>query len=264
LTECRADRLDPINGKMTGRRGIDWLWTLRDHRLEASAATLGWEGMPQSGIEFTKFHQYYKPHIFWTNTKKAVELGFWPQTPNKFPSFVLEGLPVTLPKWPCGEAQSMVLDLLFKTALWMGLARGFPALHLFCDMVRHFTFQKPDRGLSPERACFLNHLVRMRVTTRAVRIPQNQPPFPFDDRIYADRNPAYFIDVAESYRRRTKDLQRTLTLIDKPRVPGNMAIAGFEPKLPPCNPDESSVQGRRNTVAGPRPLDLELKDSASL
>ena len=181
---------------------------------------------------------------------------------NEFPKFILEGAEVTLPSWPCGKAQSTVLDLLFKTALWMGLARGFPALHLFCDMVRHFTFCEPGTNITEERARFLRYLVRVRVTSRAVRIPTLEPPFPFDDRTYADRNPAYFIDVAESRRRRGEELQETLSLNDRPRVPRHMAIGASESKLPPMLREDHPRP--RNSIAGIQPIDMELKDTASL
>lgn len=264
LVRQRANLVDPVHGKVVNGKSREQFWGLRDYRLEASAATLGWETLIRSSIEFTKFHQYYKAHLRRTNRDKALELGFKRPVSSEFPKFILEGLAVTLPNWPCGEAKNTILDLLFKTALWIGLARGFPALHLFCDIARHFAFCEPTNPITKERACFLRHLVRVRVAPGAIRVPQDEPPFPFEDMTHADRNPAYFIDIAECRRHRAEELQGTLTLTDQPRMPGHMAVGSFEPWLLPsdCSASEEPSR-RRNTIAGAQPLDLELKDTAS-
>lgn len=255
-----ADCLEPVYSKLEVGNKRENHWSLREHRLEAAADTLGWESLPKSGIEFTSFHQFYKSHLRCTDYRKAVKAGFTPPVANKFPTSILEGLPVSIPFWPSSRAESRILDLIYKTALWLALARGFPAVHLFCDMVRHFTLREPTRPISDERVCFLKGFSEIRISPQAVHIPKDDPPFPFDDNDLADRNPDYFNDVFESRRQIVEGLQENLSLIEKPPLPTDIPDVEFD--VPPPNPRICTK--RRNTISGVQPLETEMRNTASL
>lgn len=227
--------------------------------MDASAATLAWVGWLKGDLEFTVLYHFYRSHLIDVDAMQAFEMGFIPPAENKFPSHVLEGLPNTLPVWSCHGGDTTVFDLIFKTALWLGLARGFPALHLFCDMVKHFTLHKPYRAITYERAKFLQQLVRMRVHSVSIRLPSEEAPFPYKDREFSDKNPDYFIDVAKSHVVMAKELEKKLTLIERPRLSGD--LAKYKLRDPPCTPRDTLK--RRNTIAGSYPMDVESKNTAS-
>ena len=256
--------LDPINRKMIIGPNRDSVMSLRQVRLDGSAYSMKWENFIKEDLDFTTFHQFYKQGVCRTQGDKARELGFLPPAESSFPAYILEGTADTLPTWSsCKEDQRLILDLIFKIAIWLGLARGHAPLHLFCDMVRHFNFHNPKEVRIHGRESFLNHLVRVRAGSSVVRVPpacaDPVAPFPFRDREFASRNPAYFRDVAKSEQLLAEELGKKLTLIDKPRMPSNMPNARLREPLR----NVTDVTNRRVTIIGPRPMRWELNDTVS-
>ena len=256
--------IDPVHSKMVIGTNRDAAMSLRQVRLDGSEYAMKWENYIKDDLDFTTFHQFYKEDLCRSRRRKAKQLGFLPPGNNKFPAHILDGIAETLPTWSsCKENQRPILDLIFKTAIWLGLARGYAPLHLFCDMVRHFNFHNPKEVHISGRESFLNHLVRIRVGTSVVRAPpacaDPVAPFPYKDRDLANRNPAYFRDVAKSEEGLADVLAKKLTLIDRPRMPSNMPNARLN--LPLRN--GTDVRNRRVTITGPKPRRWELTTTVS-
>lgn len=192
--------------------------------MESAAGTMQWDSINKLEIENTLLHQNYKRHICRTSPEKAIQMGFLPPDNPSFPKEILERRAVSLPVWSGNESQNMVLDVLMKTAIWLTLARGFPALHLFCDAVHHFTFVKPDRSITYSRASFLEHLVTLRPSD-AVRVPSTamREIYPSNYPDEFDTNPEYFKGISKSYHTLLHELYKVPGLIRKPHMPDNLA-----------------------------------------
>lgn len=193
--------------------------------MDSAAATMQWDNINTLEVENSSFYQYYKRHVCRTSPGRAFQLGLLPPDKPSFPKEILEGLADSLPSWSGNESQKIVLDVIMKIAIWLTLARGFAALHLFCDTIRCFTFVKPGRSITYSRAFFLEHLVTLRPSD-AIRVPSTvmrEINSSVDDLDEFDRNPAYFEDVAKSHCRFLNDLYKVSSLIRKPHMPDSLA-----------------------------------------
>ncbi|EAU37543.1 predicted protein [Aspergillus terreus NIH2624] len=198
--------------------------SMRQLRLDACKATLSWDGFRQSDIELTRFYQFYKEYVSTYQPAKARASGWLPPNTPQVPH-----ISVNVPReddlvsWPPAYRQNASLDLLLKTALWLSVARGLAAVHLFCDVARMFTIHKPPQGARDSLISFLLHLTQIRVSADGVQ-SRLASPFPYRDEKLAEYNPDYFDDVWKSNRNLTEGLVENLSLLDK-NNPENFKLA---------------------------------------
>ncbi|KAL3492929.1 hypothetical protein BJX62DRAFT_235666 [Aspergillus germanicus] len=173
----------------------DSMLSLRQHRLDACRASLYWNSYGGSDIELTSFFRFYKEHVSKNEPAKARASGWLPpkspQTPRLSEHPALEG---DLASWTAFGVDNEVIDLMLKTALWLSVARGLAAVHLFCEIARLFVLNKPSPDLKDERLKFLYCVTRHRYSTGGAQfspslcVPQESSTFP-------SRNADYFQDV---------------------------------------------------------------------
>lgn len=207
-----------------------------------------WGSIFRSPLEFTDLHAYYTSHLTDADPEKAKQYGFIPPDELQLADELAEDAEEDIPVWPGDDAQRTVLDLIYRTAVWLGLARGFPALQLFCDVVRHFNLEEPNEDTSLSRLYFLNRFVRMRVSpTGAIPKCIQHTPTPTRDTVFPDKDPDYFMDVAESHRKLAGEFDKKLTLVERKIRP--KALANFNLQQPPR--DRAEMHARRQTLPGP-------------
>ncbi|RHZ47313.1 uncharacterized protein CDV56_104685 [Aspergillus thermomutatus] len=174
------------------------LTSMRAQRCDSSQATIGWNNYLESEIELTKFHQYFKHHAMEHDHDKARGFGWLPPEHIKVPrSSAIDVDLVDVSDWSLNDHQKKVMSLLFKVAQWLGLARGHAPLHLFCDVARNFTIHKPSKKPRISYILFMQKLSEIRLCPSSIK-SQVPTPFPYDDKIYADRNPNFFVDLFRS------------------------------------------------------------------
>lgn len=105
-----------------------------------------------------------------------------------------------------------MLTVLVRTAQWLALARGFPAVHLFCDITRLFTIYGVDVA-NATQVEYCKLLINM-------RLPRDMPPFPvlsfpFTDTMLYERNPEYFRDVQATNKSLARALIHEETLLSR-------------------------------------------------
>lgn len=230
--------------------------SMRQLRLDACKATLSWDGFRQSDIELTRFYQFYKEYISTYQPAKARASGWLPPNTPQVPH-----ISVNVPReddlvsWPPAYRQNASLDLLLKTALWLSVARGLAAVHLFCDVARMFTIHKPLQGAKDSLISFLLHLTQIRVSADGVQ-SRLASPFPYRDEKLAECNPDYFDDVWKSNRNLTEGLVENLSLLDK-NYPGNFKLAKAPRGNRPLRKELRSIAQTavvRGSLAGTWPL----------
>ncbi|KAL4898245.1 hypothetical protein BDV59DRAFT_190115 [Aspergillus ambiguus] len=189
--------------------------SMRQLRLDTCKATLSWDGFRQSDIELTRFYHYYKKYLSTYQPAKARASGWLPPINLEVPRIsrnpVREG---DLVSWPPEYRQNISLDILLKTALWLGVARGLAAVHLFCDVARMFTIHSPPKTAKEPLIFFLLHLTQIRVSADGIH-SRLASPFPYHDETLAEYNPDYFKDVWKSNRALNDVLVENLTLLEK-------------------------------------------------
>ncbi|BAE57944.1 hypothetical protein F9C07_2384 [Aspergillus flavus] len=182
------------------------MMSMRDIRLRACRASLSWDGFSESDIELTVFHQYYKNHLARSDPAKARASGWLPPSSPKTPrASAEEAEPGDLAHWPSEDSNNVSLNLMLKTALWLSVARGLAAVHLFCDIARHFTVHKPSARANDSYISYLLHLTQIRISVDGVR-SRRSTPFPYRDEALSRCNPDYFGDVWRSNQSLTADL----------------------------------------------------------
>ncbi|KAL3458058.1 hypothetical protein BJX64DRAFT_292513 [Aspergillus heterothallicus] len=173
----------------------DSMLSLRQHRIDACRASLYWDSYSGSDIELTSFFRFYKQHISRTEPAKARASGWLPpkspQTPRLSEQPALEG---DLASWASFGIDNEILDLMLKTALWLSVARGLAAVHLFCDIARLFVLDKPSLDLKDEHLHFLQCLTRHRYSTGGAQFSPSLC-VPQESRTFPNRNADYFQDV---------------------------------------------------------------------
>ncbi|KAE8376712.1 hypothetical protein BDV26DRAFT_282421 [Aspergillus bertholletiae] len=182
------------------------MMSMRDIRLRACRASLSWDGFSDSDIELTAFHQYYKNHLAKSNPAKARASGWLPPPFPKTPRASAEEVePGDLAHWPSEGSDNISLNLMLRMALWLSVARGLAAVHLFCDIARHFTIHKPSARANDNYISYLQHLTQIRISVDGVR-SRRSTPFPYRDETLSRYNPDYFDDVWRSDQNLTADL----------------------------------------------------------
>ncbi|KKK23527.1 hypothetical protein AOCH_007662 [Aspergillus ochraceoroseus] len=184
--------------------------SIKQSRLDACKESLSWDKYTGSDLEMTAFYQLYKSYVSTNDPARARASGWLPplcpQTPRSSAPEAQEG---DLAKWPASEPTENIHELLLKTALWLGVARGLAAVHLFCDVARLFALTGPPAEVTDEHLCFLQNLTHLRSEgTRAFL----SPPLPCDATTLPTRNMDYFADVQRSGHRLMTGLMDNMTL----------------------------------------------------
>jgi len=149
---------------------------------------------------------------------------------------------------------------MLKIALWLSLARGLPAVHLFCDVVRLFVIDQPSKPTTNEYRRFLWHSIRLRAATGAALLSPS-PVVP-DNKNFPTRNVDYFQDNWRTGNQLSQGLFDNTSLLAKHNVPnfklakppagrrsghGDMQVASqaaVQEPLPdiPSTPEEEHVE----------------------
>ncbi|PYH50063.1 uncharacterized protein BP01DRAFT_286057 [Aspergillus saccharolyticus JOP 1030-1] len=194
------------------------LVSIKQLRIDACKDTLQWDEYNKSTLVFTHFHSAYKALICRDNSDKARNLGWLPPAVMVAPRASSPHAAVgDLAYWPLRQDEKRIYDLLIRTAIWLALARGLPAVHLFCDIVRVFTFHKPPKDASLAEVAYLRRLTQLRMPVEeeeeeeAIH-PETQIPLTFQNPSLTTSNDTYFKDVWKSDKNLEKDLARHVTL----------------------------------------------------
>lgn len=252
---------DPRNFKMVIGPAAEASHSLRQTRIDGAAATLQWDNMNGSGFETTKICQAYHARIGSERLMGSRDPGFFPPVSPRFPTEILAGLVDIHPLWSANKLEHMTLDVVFKIAIWLALARGFAAVHMYCDIARHFTSVEPKNPPKKSLVSFLRCLVSLRPSS-AIRIPSDAVPLTSSargDPLFPGRRSGFMNDIVQSHRGLMEELYTKLTLVNMPRVHANMEV--FNAMFPPEGADCTK---RRITMTGERPTRLELIGTASL
>ncbi|KAJ6190899.1 hypothetical protein N7519_000920 [Penicillium mononematosum] len=119
---------------------------VREYRLQACKGTLYWDRWPPVEEQYDKNAQATKQFIIDNNPKVAEILGFLPLENSRPPAALISTQPGI--ELACitdlEHYDDQITILLIRISQWLALARGFPAVHLFCDIVRLFTIYGVD------------------------------------------------------------------------------------------------------------------------
>ncbi|EKV11428.1 hypothetical protein PDIG_50650 [Penicillium digitatum PHI26] len=151
---------------------------LREYRLQACKGTLYWERWPPVAAQYDKEARSAKQSIIDNDRQAAQNLGFLPPESPQLPKVLISTQP--------GIELACITDLehyddqimitVVRISQWLALARGFPAVHLFCDIVRLFTIYGVDVA-NAVQVEFCKHLTGL---PSFPRDPIEWPPlFPF-------------------------------------------------------------------------------------
>ncbi|PYH96409.1 hypothetical protein BO71DRAFT_417875 [Aspergillus ellipticus CBS 707.79] len=188
------------------------LISIKQLRIDACQKTLSWDGYADSEIVLTAFYNAYKNYTCENRPDKAREWGWLPPTdlepPRPSTEKAEEG---DLVMWPFEHERRPALDLLLKTALWLCMARGLPAVHLFCDTCRLFTTHIPGKDANATYVRFLRHVAQTRVVDKAIKSAPPTP-IPFKKKPKKTSNDDYFDDVWRSDKSLAEDLAKKPTL----------------------------------------------------
>ncbi|KAL3434001.1 hypothetical protein BDV09DRAFT_204988 [Aspergillus tetrazonus] len=195
------------------------MYSMKQLRMDACRATLHWDNFNGSEIEFTSFYRFYKAHISTTEPARARASGWLPPkspgTPRLSAREAGEG---DLANWISHGVGDDIVDLLLKTALWLSLARGLAAVHLFCDVARLFVLHPPPMTISKEYRRFLLHLIRLRATTGGAQFSPS-PTVPRDNKVFPGRNTDYFEDIWRTSHQLSAGLCDEISLFVKHNIP---------------------------------------------
>ncbi|KAL4987056.1 hypothetical protein BDW68DRAFT_197652 [Aspergillus falconensis] len=195
------------------------MYSMKQLRMDACRASLHWDNFNGTEIEFTSFYRFYKAHISKTEPARARASGWLPPkspgTPRLSAKEAGEG---DLANWISQGVGDEIIDLLLKTALWLSLARGLAAVHLFCDVARLFALHQPPMAITKEYRRFLLHLIRLRATTGGAQFSPS-PLVPRDNKVFPDRNTDYFEDIWRTSHQLSAGLCDELSLFVKHNVP---------------------------------------------
>ncbi len=194
------------------------MYSMKQLRLDTCRATLQWDNFNGSELELTSFFCFYKEHIMKTEPAKARASGWLPpQTPGTPRLSAEEASEGDLASWASHGVQNKLVDFLLKIALWLSLARGLPAVHLFCDVARLFVMDQPSRPTTNEYRQFLLHLVRIRAATGGALLSPS-PVVP-DSKNFPTSNVDYFQDIWRTGHQLSQGLFDETSLYTKHNVP---------------------------------------------
>lgn len=190
------------------------MMSMKEVRIEACRATLSWDGFAPAEIELSRFYQRYKTDVIKSRPAKAREVGWLPpfttEVPRSSSDMAREG---DLVVWPAHGGDEKLFNLLLKTALWLSVARGLAAVHLFCDVARLFTARGPSQVAGEDYVSFLRYLIQVRATDR---VNSNlSTPLPYTEDTKTPDNPDYFDDVWKNHRTLMTRLTERPTLFEK-------------------------------------------------
>lgn len=195
----------------------------RQLRMDACKATLTWGDFCKTDLDFTSFFHYYKAHICELSPDRAVSLGWLPPRELNLPNLVSSdggASSNTIPNGLSDDSINITLNLMLDTARWLALARGLPAVHLFCDVARLFSGFEPPVNVDRSRLELLHYFSQIRVSSDGVPT-QPTTPFPWQDKSFANRNPDYFVDLWKSSRSLVNDIFQNVSLLERRRNRAN-------------------------------------------
>ncbi|KAK1145911.1 hypothetical protein N8T08_003857 [Aspergillus melleus] len=150
--------------------------------------------------------------------KKAREEGWLPPTTTKLPrsstEMAEEG---DLMVWPAHRGNEKLFKMLVKTALWLAMARGLAAVHLFCDVARLFTSHEPSSEANKAYIDFLRRLTQIRANDGSQS--DTDVSCSYSDSLVAKWNPGYFKDVQKVNRTLMAKLTERPSLLEKKEAP---------------------------------------------
>lgn len=167
--------------------------SVREFRMDACRASLGWGEFLKSDIHFTSFHQHYKAHLIATSPERARAIGFLPPLHPSIPKYAPvhpDTEKTAWCEWQHPDLSGSILDLVLKTAVWLGLARGSAAVHLFCDVVRAFSLKKPTKVTHSDRIALLYQFTALRVSCEGIESGLATP-YSHEDQSLTNENSEY-------------------------------------------------------------------------
>lgn len=176
--------------------------SVREFRMDSCRASLGWGEFLKTDLHFTSFHQSYKSSLIDTGPERARAIGFLPPLQPATPKYVPvnpDVEPVAWCNWPREDLRNGILGLILKIAVWLGLARGAAAVHLFCDVVRAFTMKMPTQSTPCDRITLLYRFTALRISCEGIESGLATL-FSHDDNVPSDRNSDYLTDAESSVR----------------------------------------------------------------
>ncbi|KAL3481218.1 hypothetical protein BJX99DRAFT_253877 [Aspergillus californicus] len=196
------------------------IFSMKQLRLDSCKATLFWDNFNGAEIEFTSFYRFYKAHISKTEPARARASGWLPPLSPQSPRLsAQEAVAGDLASWVSHGVDIEIIDVLLKTAMWLSVARGLAAVHLFCDVARLFVLNKSlTTMISGEYLCFLRYLTRLRAAPNNAKV-STTPPVPREDETFPKRNVDYFEDVWRSSHALSAGLYQNMTLFVKHNNP---------------------------------------------
>lgn len=200
IENVSSDRLGTIFSPQTVPEDHKAEVSVREFRINACKASLGWGEFLKTDLHFTSFHQYYKAHLIRTSPHRARAFGFLPPLYQHVPGYVPvheDIQPTAWCSWHRPDLRGSVLDLILKIAVWLGLARGAAAVHLFCDVVRVFSRNKPTDLTDWDRIALLYHLTAIRVSSDGINSGLTTPFSHADKSLLSEKNTDYLTELAD-------------------------------------------------------------------
>ncbi|KGO52407.1 hypothetical protein PEX2_110490 [Penicillium expansum] len=119
---------------------------LREYRLQACKGTMYWDRWPPVEEQYDKEALAAKEFIIDNDQQAAQDLGFLPPENPQPPQVLVSTKPGIELAYitDLEHYDDQIMVILVRISQWLALARGFPAVHLFCDIVRLFTIYGVD------------------------------------------------------------------------------------------------------------------------
>lgn len=196
--------------------------SLRDVRLDSCKATLlRGEGQRGDAIS-TRFLFHDREHVHAKSPASGRATGWLPPDNLECPFKPLPAHPQPASTLVNDNVDLIIQELFLKTALWLAVARGFAAVHLFCDLVRSFTRFEPRAEACEAEIAVLHFLSQLGTACNDEgddddghvddeTTSRDPPRVPYEHPL-ATRNLEYFRDVRASELRLTENLLQTSTL----------------------------------------------------
>ncbi|KAJ9490799.1 hypothetical protein VN97_g2466 [Penicillium thymicola] len=119
---------------------------LREYRLQTCKGTLYWDRWPPVEDQYDRKVLAARQSVIDNDPKAAQALGFLPPENPQQPTVLVSSQPGI--ELACitdlDHYDDQIMIILIRSSQWLALARGFPAVHMFCDIVRLFTIYGVD------------------------------------------------------------------------------------------------------------------------